>query len=165
MPRNDPRCNWESCTAHFNGVEWYWPGSGPARTEYRGRLGAHTHRSDHPVLKLRDVKVQGLTLRVSQWRRIIDILTAEELSAHPNEAALQDRDEIRSYLEQYLSTSNRGWVRSHHAKCLNPPEGCGEYTSQWNGRGPAVIHHAPDCPIAKAERTFDMLAKDDPPKF
>lgn len=47
----------------------------------------------------KDPKVQGFTLRVSQWWRIVDILTAEELSAHPNEAALSDRDEIRNFLE------------------------------------------------------------------
>jgi hypothetical protein len=40
-----------------------------------------------------------------------------------------------------------GWVRSGHAKCPDPPEGCGAFTSQRGGKGEAIIWHAPGCPL------------------
>jgi hypothetical protein len=38
------------------------------------------------------------TLTVNQWNIVVDVLTAEELSAVPNEEALIARDTIRNYL-------------------------------------------------------------------
>lgn len=47
-----------------------------------------------------DVKVPGLypSLTVRQWNAAVDVLTAEELSANPNHAALAVRDAVRDYL-------------------------------------------------------------------
>jgi hypothetical protein len=44
-----------------------------------------------------------------------------------------------------------GWVRSGHAKCPAPPNGCGRYAEQWQGKGPAVLRHNPGCPVGLAE--------------
>ncbi|HEV2174240.1 MAG TPA: hypothetical protein VGR71_11770 [Nitrospira sp.] len=45
-------------------------------------------------------KVPGLvpSLSVFQWNSVVDVLTAEELSAYPNETALSARNAIRQYL-------------------------------------------------------------------
>ena len=45
-------------------------------------------------------KVQGLfpSMTVDEWNAVVDVLTAEELSSCPNEAALTVRNQIRDYL-------------------------------------------------------------------
>jgi hypothetical protein len=45
-------------------------------------------------------KVPGLypSLTIEQWNAVVDVLTAEELSATPNVAALYARTKIRAYL-------------------------------------------------------------------
>jgi hypothetical protein len=51
-----------------------------------------------------DMDPMPVTLPVAIWRIVSDVLSAEELSAAPNEAAISARDEIERELER------NGWV-------------------------------------------------------
>ena len=44
------------------------------------------------------------------------------------------------------------WTVSGHAKCLEPPEGCGARTVQWEGKGQALLFHGAGCPIEAEQR-------------
>ena len=87
-------------------------------------------------------------------------------------AAGQDEAYERGYHHGYrhaeneaAARDNRGpcqptglWVRSSHGKCLDPPEGCGAFTQQWQGRGEAILHHLPGCPVAGLPRDEHLAA-------
>lgn len=56
---------------------------------------------------------------------------------------------LRAILRDRHAEQSRGvWVKSSHAKCPDPPEGCGAYTEQWEGKGEARLRHGENCPLA-----------------